>query len=128
MRAQVLDLFRIRADLHLNVRKPGQDLTDRACSILIGMREVFTSFRPDLMLVHGDTSTTLNATLAAYYHQIPVAHVEAGLRTGNLYSPWPAEANRKLTGALADTHFAPPHLTPRTLHLQAHPPANKRNP
>src|SRR3546814_7184073 len=114
---QVLDLFRIRADLDLNVMKPGQDLTDLACSILIGMREVFTSFRPDLMLVHGDTSTTLIATLAAYYHQIPVAHVEAGLRTGNLYSPWAEEANRKLTGALAELNFAPTDVAARNLHL-----------
>src|SRR3546814_19182110 len=110
---QVLDLFRIRADLDLNVMKPGQDLTDLACSILIGMREVFTSFRPDLMLVHGDTSTTLIATLAAYYHQIPVAHVEAGLRTGTPYSPSPEAAHRTLTGALAAPPFpptqAPPH-------------------
>src|SRR3546814_10442559 len=85
------------------------------------MREVFTSFRPDLMLVHGDTSTTLIATLAAYYHQIPVAHVEAGLRTGNLYSPWPEEANRKLTGALAELNFAPTDVAARNLHLEGVP-------
>src|SRR3546814_10299068 len=118
---QVLYLFRISADLDLNLMKPGQDLTDLACSILIGMREVFTSFRPDLMLVHGDTSTTLIATLAAYYHQIPVAHVEAGLRTGNLYSPWPEVANRKLTGALAELNFAPTDVAARNLHLEGVP-------
>src|SRR3546814_16908130 len=89
------------------------------------MREVFTSFRPDLMLVHGDTSTTLIATLAAYYHQIPVAHVEAGLRTGNLYSPWPEEANRKLTGALAELNFAPTHVAARNLHLEGRSEARR---
>src|SRR3546814_18265532 len=85
------------------------------------MREVFTSFRPDLMLVHGDTSTTLIATLAAYYHQIPVAHVEAGLRTRKLYSPWPEEANRKLTGRLAELNFAPTDVAPRHLHPEVFP-------
>src|SRR3546814_17881179 len=89
---QVLDLFRIRADLDLNVMKPGQDLTDLACSILIGMREVFTSFRPDLMLVHGDTSTTPIATLALYYHKLIVAHIQQRLRYSNPYSPLPLEA------------------------------------
>src|SRR3546814_17084416 len=118
---QVLDLFRIRADLDLNVMKPGQDLTDLACSILIGMREVFTSFRPDLMLVHGDTSTTLIATLAAYYHQIPVAHVEGGLRTGKIYSPWPEQRNRKHTGALTTPTTAHTHADPRNLHLDDGP-------
>lgn len=104
---QVLDLFAIRPDFDLNIMKPGQDLTDVTTAILQGLKGVFAQFRPDMVLVHGDTATTIAATLAAYYQQIPVAHVEAGLRTGNLYSPWPEEANRKLTGALARLHFAP---------------------
>lgn len=104
---QVLDLFAIQPDFDLNIMKPGQDLTDVSTAILQGMKGVFGEFKPDVVLVHGDTATTFAASLAAYYHQIPVAHVEAGLRTGNLYSPWPEEANRKLTGALAKLHFAP---------------------
>jgi UDP-N-acetylglucosamine 2-epimerase (non-hydrolysing) len=104
---QVLDLFAIKPDFDLNIMKPGQDLTDVTTSILQGMKAVFAEFRPDVVLVHGDTATTFATSLAAYYQQIPVAHVEAGLRTGNIYSPWPEEANRKLTGALANFHFAP---------------------
>lgn len=104
---QVLDLFSLKPDYDLNVMKPGQDLTDVTSAILKGMRNVLTEFKPDVVLVHGDTATTLATSLAAYYQQIPVAHVEAGLRTGNLYSPWPEEANRKLTAALATYHFSP---------------------
>jgi UDP-N-acetylglucosamine 2-epimerase (non-hydrolysing) len=104
---QVLNLFEIVPDFDLNIMKPGQDLTDVTTAILQGMKGVFAEFKPDIVLVHGDTATTFAVTLAAYYQQIPVAHVEAGLRTGNLYSPWPEEANRKLTGALATLHFAP---------------------
>lgn len=104
---RVLDLFEIRPEFDLNIMKPGQDLTDVSTSILQGMKNVFQDFKPDMVLVHGDTATTFATTLAAYYHQIPVGHVEAGLRTGNLYSPWPEEGNRKLTGALANIHFAP---------------------
>lgn len=104
---QVLDLFEIKPEFDLNIMKPGQDLTDVTTSILQGMKGIFTQFKPDMVLVHGDTATTLAATLASYYQQIPVGHVEAGLRTGNLYSPWPEEGNRKLTGALAALHFAP---------------------
>jgi len=104
---QVLDLFAIRPRFDLKIMKPGQDLTDVTVAILTGMKEVLPQSRPDMVLVHGDTATTFAATLAAYYQQIPVGHVEAGLRTGNLYSPWPEEANRKLTGALAALHFAP---------------------
>lgn len=104
---QVLELFEIKPDFDLNIMKPGQDLTDVSTAILQGMKGVFATFKPDMVLVHGDTATTFAASLAAYYQQIPVAHVEAGLRTGNLYSPWPEEANRKLTGALASLHFAP---------------------
>ncbi len=104
---QVLDLFQLKPDFDLSVMKPGQDLTGVTAAILTGMKEVLANCKPDIVLVHGDTATTFAASLAAYYQQIPVAHVEAGLRTGNLYSPWPEEANRKLTGALATLHFAP---------------------
>lgn len=104
---QVLSLFQLVPDYDLNIMKPGQDLTDVTTGIMQGMREVLREVRPDVVLVHGDTATTFATTLAAYYQQIPVGHVEAGLRTGNLYSPWPEEANRKLTGAIADFHFAP---------------------
>ncbi|RDK10479.1 non-hydrolyzing UDP-N-acetylglucosamine 2-epimerase [Cupriavidus lacunae] len=104
---QVLRLFDIRPDYDLNVMKPGQDLYELTSNILGGMKPVLESFSPDLVLVHGDTGTTLATTLAAYYKQIPVGHVEAGLRTGNIYSPWPEEANRKVTTALATLHFAP---------------------
>lgn len=104
---QVLELFDLTPEFDLNIMKPGQDLSDITSTILVGMKKVFSGFRPDVVLVHGDTATTFASTLAAYYHQIPVAHVEAGLRTGNLYSPWPEEGNRKLTGALATLHFAP---------------------
>ncbi|MCP2022376.1 UNVERIFIED_ORG: UDP-N-acetylglucosamine 2-epimerase (non-hydrolyzing) [Pseudomonas reinekei] len=104
---QVLGLFAIEPDFDLNIMKPGQDLTDVTSAILQGLKKVLAEFKPDIVLVHGDTATTFAASLAAYYQQIPVAHVEAGLRTGNLYSPWPEEGNRKLTGALANLHFAP---------------------
>jgi len=104
---QVLDLFAIRPEFDLNIMKKGQDLTDVTSAILQGLRQVFASFKPDMVLVHGDTATTFATSLAAYYQQIPVGHVEAGLRTGNLNSPWPEEGNRKLTGALAAIHFAP---------------------
>lgn len=112
---QVLDLFELTPDFDLNIMKPGQDLTDVTTTILQGMKAVFAAFRPDIVLVHGDTATTFAVTLAAYYQQIPVAHVEAGLRTGNLYSPWPEEANRKLTGALAALHFAPTDTSKQNL-------------
>ncbi|MFG3694019.1 non-hydrolyzing UDP-N-acetylglucosamine 2-epimerase [Stutzerimonas stutzeri] len=104
---QVLELFELVPEFDLNIMKPGQDLTDTTSAILVGMKQIFADFRPDVVLVHGDTATTFATTLAAYYHQVPVAHVEAGLRTGNMYSPWPEEGNRKLTGALATLHFAP---------------------
>lgn len=104
---QVLNLFGIQPDIDLAVMRPGQDLTDITAAILDGMRRVLREQRPDVVLVHGDTTTTLATTLAAYYQRIPVAHIEAGLRTRDMYSPWPEEANRKLTGALASLHFAP---------------------
>lgn len=104
---QVLKLFEITPDYDLNIMKPGQDLTDITCRILEGLKNVFADFQPDVVLVHGDTATTMATSLAAFYHRIPVGHVEAGLRTGNLYSPWPEEANRKIAGHLAMYHFAP---------------------
>jgi len=104
---QVLQLFEITPDYDLNIMKAGQSLTDVTTGILNGLQPVLTEFKPDVVLVHGDTATTLAASLAAYYQQIKVGHVEAGLRTGNIYSPWPEEGNRKLTGALASYHFAP---------------------
>lgn len=104
---QVLELFEITPDYDLNIMKPGQDLTDVTTAILQGLNPVLAEFKPDVVLVHGDTATTLATSLAAYYQQIPIAHVEAGLRTNNLYSPWPEEGNRRLTGTLAALHFAP---------------------
>lgn len=104
---QVLRIFDIEPEFDLNIMRPGQTLNQITASILINIEETLKSVKPDLVAVHGDTSTTLAASLAAYYQQVPVAHVEAGLRTGNIYSPWPEEANRKLTGALAKYHFAP---------------------
>jgi len=104
---QVLHLFNIRPDYDLNVMKAGQGLTEITAAILAGLKPVLEDFKPDLLLVHGDTTTTLSASLAAYYQQIPVGHVEAGLRTGNIYSPWPEEINRKVTGIIARLHFAP---------------------
>lgn len=104
---QVLNLFEIKPDFDLNLMKPGQDLSDITCGVLQGLKTVLTEWRPDAVLVHGDTSTTFTASLAAFYQRIPVGHVEAGLRTGNLYSPWPEEANRKLTSVLTKWHFSP---------------------
>lgn len=112
---QVLELFEITPDYDLNLMKPGQDLTDITCGILQGLKPVLEEFKPDHVLVHGDTATTLSTTLAAYYQQIKVGHVEAGLRTGNIYSPWPEEGNRKLTGAIADLHFAPTETSKQNL-------------
>lgn len=104
---QVLKLFSIVPDYDLNIMSPGQGLTEITCRILQGLKPVLESFKPDVVLVHGDTTTTAAASLAAFYQRIPVGHVEAGLRTGDLYSPWPEEANRTLTGHLATYHFAP---------------------
>ncbi len=104
---QVLDLFEITPDFDLNLMRPGQSLTDLTCNILQGMDKVLIDWKPDWVLVHGDTSTTLATSLAAYYRQVRIAHVEAGLRTHNLYAPWPEEANRQLTGRLSGLHFAP---------------------
>lgn len=104
---QVLNLFEIVPDFDLNIMRPKQDLTDVTTSVLIGMRDVLRGWRPDYVLVHGDTTTSFAASLAAYFEKINVAHVEAGLRTGNIYSPWPEELNRKLTGSISRLHFAP---------------------
>ena len=104
---QVLDLFEIKTDFDLNVMRPNQDLYDVTCQILQGMKEVFSRYRPDIVFVHGDTTTTFTVSLAAFYEKIDVAHIEAGLRTNNIYSPWPEEANRKLTSQLTTYHFAP---------------------
>ena len=104
---QVLELFEIAPDYDLNLMKPGQSLQDITSNVLLGLKPVLEEFKPDLVLVHGDTTTTLAASLAAYYAQIAVGHVEAGLRTGNIYSPWPEEINRKVAGAVAELHFAP---------------------
>ena len=104
---QVLDIFAIQPDFDLNLMKPGQNLNDITCNILQSMIDVYRQWRPDIVLVHGDTTTTFAASLSAYYAKIMVGHVEAGLRTFNKYSPWPEELNRRLTGAVADVHFAP---------------------
>jgi UDP-N-acetylglucosamine 2-epimerase (non-hydrolysing) len=104
---QVLDLFTIIPDYDLNIMKPGQVLSEVTTNILLGLEPILKEFQPQLVLVHGDTSTTVSASLAAFYQQIPIGHVEAGLRTRNLNSPWPEEGNRKLTGAITKLHFPP---------------------
>jgi len=104
---QVLEIFDIKPNYDLNIMKQGQDLYDVTSRILLGMKEVLTEYKPDVVLVHGDTATTLATALSAFYQKISVGHVEAGLRTGDIYSPWPEEANRKLTGVLTRYHFAP---------------------
>jgi len=104
---QVLELFEIVPDYDLDIMKPGQDLYDVTSNVLLGMKSVLSDFKPDVVFVHGDTSTTFAASLAAFYQQIRVAHVEAGLRTGDIYSPWPEEANRQLTTQITAYHFAP---------------------
>ncbi len=112
---QVLALFEIKPDYDLNLMKAGQTLNDITASVLLNLKPVLTEFKPDVVLVHGDTTTTLAASLAAYYEKIKVGHIEAGLRTGNIYSPWPEEGNRKLTGALVNYHFAPTKLAQQNL-------------
>lgn len=104
---QVLDLFDVTPNYDLDLMKPGQDLSDITARVLHGMRDVLLSSNPDIVLVHGDTTTTMAAALAAHYQKIAVGHVEAGLRTGDIYSPWPEEMNRKVAGAIATLHFAP---------------------
>ena len=121
---QVLELFEIQPDYDLNVMKPGQSLNELTSRILIEMKTVLQEYKPDIVLVHGDTSTTFAASLSAYYEQISVGHVEAGLRTGNIYSPWPEEANRKLTGSLAQYHFAPTEASKDNLVRENHNSCN----
>jgi len=104
---QVLDIFDIRPDYDLNIMERGQDLFDITANVLFGMKNVFSEYSPDLVLVHGDTSTTCATSIAAFYQKIKVGHVEAGLRTGNIYSPWPEEVNRQISGVIANYHFAP---------------------
>ena len=104
---QVLDIFDIKPEYDLNIMKPGQDLYDITANVLLGLKGVLNEFKPNIVLVHGDTTTTFAVSLAAFYQKIKVGHVEAGLRTGNIYSPWPEEANRQITGVLANYHFAP---------------------
>ena len=104
---QVLEMFEIEPYYDLNIMKAGQDLYDITANVLLGMRDVLSNFKPDVVLVHGDTTTTSATSLASFYQKIAVGHVEAGLRTGDIYSPWPEEANREITGVLANYHFAP---------------------
>lgn len=121
---QVLSLFEITPDYDLDIMKAGQALNDITARILLELKPVLLDFQPDVVLVHGDTATTFAASLAAYYEKIPVGHVEAGLRTGNIYSPWPEEANRKLTGCLTQYHFAPTAGSEKKL-LQENVPSNQ---
>ena len=112
---QVLQIFDVKPDIDLDIMKQGQDLTDVTVRILTGMRDVFKTCKPDVVLVHGDTTTSTAAALAAFYAQIPVGHVEAGLRTHNIYSPWPEEMNRQITGRIATYHFSPTSLSGNNL-------------
>ena len=112
---QVLQIFDIKPDYDLNIMKQGQDLYDVTARVLVGLRDVLRDVKPDVVLVHGDTTTSMAAALAAFYQQIPVGHVEAGLRTHNIYSPWPEEINRQLTGRIATYHFAPTPLSRENL-------------
>ena len=112
---QVLDIFDIKPDYDLNIMKQGQDLYDITSRVMLGLRDVLNETNPDVVLVHGDTTTSTAAALAAFYKQIPVAHVEAGLRTNNIYSPWPEEMNRRITGRIATYHLAPTELSRQNL-------------
>ena len=118
---QVLGLFGIHPDYDLNIMKGGQDLTHITSAVLAGLRPVLGDFKPDRILVHGDTTTTLAASLAAFYRKIPVAHVEAGLRTGDIHRPFPEEMNRKLTDAIADLYFAPTEIAAANLRAEGAP-------
>ena len=112
---QVLRIFEIVPDIDLNIMQAGQDLTDVTTRVLTGMRDVLKETKPDIVLIHGDTTTSSATALAAFYQQIPVGHVEAGLRTHNIYSPWPEEMNRQITGRIATWHFAPTTLNKKNL-------------
>jgi UDP-N-acetylglucosamine 2-epimerase (non-hydrolysing) len=118
---QVLALFDIAPDYDLNLMRPGQGLEDITAGVLLALAPVLDEYQPQLVLVHGDTTTTLAASLAAYYRKIPVGHVEAGLRTGNIWSPWPEEVNRKVAGAISRLHFAPTSQSERNLRAEAVP-------
>lgn len=118
---QVLEIFEIKPDYDLNIMKQGQDLYDVTSRVLLGMRDVLKQAAPDVVLVHGDTTTSTASAIAAFYQQIPVGHVEAGLRTHNLYSPWPEEMNRQVTGRIATYHFAPTPLSRENLLNEAIP-------
>ena len=115
---QVLQIFDIKPDYDLNIMKQGQDLYDITARVLTGMREVLKEVQPDVVLVHGDTTTSTATALATFYQQIAVGHVEAGLRTHNIYSPWPEEINRQITGRIATYHFAPTSLSRQNLLLE----------
>lgn len=115
---QVLRIFDVRPDYDLNIMKKGQDLYDVTARVLTGMRDVFKECKPDVVLVHGDTTTSTAAALAAFYQQIPVGHVEAGLRTHNIYSPWPEEMNRQITGRIATYNFSPTQLSRQNLEAE----------
>lgn len=121
---QVLELFEIKPDYDLDIMKPGQDLFDVTCSVLKGLKPVLEKEKPDIVLVHGDTTTTMAAALAAYYSRIRVGHVEAGLRTGNKYAPFPEEINRRVAGALTDLHFAPTDKSRSNLLAEGVPEAS----
>jgi UDP-N-acetylglucosamine 2-epimerase (non-hydrolysing) len=121
---QVLHIFEIIPEYDLNLMKPGQDLYDITAGVLLGMRKVLDDFAPDVVLVHGDTCTSTAVALAAFYKQIPVGHVEAGLRTYNKYSPWPEEMNREITGRIATWHFAPTKWAQQNLLNERNDPAN----
>lgn len=112
---QVLQIFNVKPNFDLNIMKQGQDLTDVTARVLAGLRDVFKECRPDVVLVHGDTTTSMAGALAAFYAQIPVGHVEAGLRTHNIYSPWPEEMNRQITGRIATWNFSPTPLSEKNL-------------
>jgi UDP-N-acetylglucosamine 2-epimerase (non-hydrolysing) len=115
---QVLDLFEITPDYDLNIMKQGQDLYDITSKVILGMRDVFNSVKPDIVFVHGDTTTSSISALAAFYQQIPVAHIEAGLRTNNIYSPWPEEINRQITGRISTYHFSPTIISKNNLVIE----------
>ena len=116
---QVLNIFNVKSDYDLNIMKQGQDLTDITSRVLTGMRDIFKEIKPDVVLVHGDTTTSTAAALAAFYQQIPVGHVEAGLRTHNIYSPWPEEMNRQITGRISTYNFSPTPLSESNLKKES---------
>lgn len=114
----VLTFFDVKPDFDLDIMKPGQDLTDVTSRVLLGMRDVFKVCHPDIVLVHGDTTTSTAAAIAAFYQRIPVGHIEAGLRTGNIYSPWPEEMNRQITGRISSYNFSPTSVSEMNLKLE----------